>query len=129
MTPTTRRTANRHPEHAAVIRSILDSTAMHHPGTPVVVLCGPRSVETMFYPSPGNPKWTSNNGKVCFDSELAANAAAAALAALPGIDRVVSYRCPRGGHWHHVAAARRAWTTFITVEKIAAAARRARGAA
>jgi hypothetical protein len=92
-----------------------------------VRVCVPMAVELAFYPSPGNPRWSGHNGKVCYPSEFNADGAAEAINALPGADPVVSYRCPRGDHWHHVDAGRRARTTIRITETIAAAARRARG--
>lgn len=125
MIPSPRRTANRHPELAAQLRAILKQTA-HYNEAGLVVLCQPKDLELRFHPTPGHPKWSANNGKVCFLTQAAAEAAAASIGALPGADPVVSYACPRGGHWHHVASARRAWTTAYALARIAGAARRTR---
>jgi len=125
MIPSQRRTANRHPELAAQIRAILQATAMYNEAN-LIELCRPREIELRFHPQPGHPKWSANNGKVCFADRLAAEAAAESIAALPGADSMVSYECPRGGHWHHVAAVRRNWTTIYQTARLAAAARRAR---
>ena len=125
MIPNQRRTANRHPELAAQLRAILKQTAIYNEAG-LIVLCQPKEIELRFHPKPGHPKWSANNGKVCFPSALDADAAAASISTLPGADPVVAYECPRGGHWHHVAAVRRAWTTTYAFERIAAAARRAR---
>lgn len=125
MIPNPRRTANRHPELATQIRAILQATAVYDiRGLPM--LCSPRDIELRFHPAPGHPKWSANNGKIQFASQADAEAAATSLNQLPGIDPVVSYPCPRGGHWHHVAAARRTWSTAYAFDRLAQAARRAR---
>jgi len=120
-----RRTRNRHPGLTDELRRIIAAYADHVDHASHVKICQPAAVELSFYPSPGNPRWAGNNGKVCYPSEVNADAAAKAVNSLPGADRVISYRCPRGDHWHHVAAARRARTTMTIVEKIAQAAQRA----
>lgn len=120
-----RRTANRHPELAEQVRAILQLTAMYDEMRRPV-LCRPRDIELRFHPLPGHPKWSANNGKICFAVQSDAEAAAISLNRLPGIDPVASYQCPRDNHWHHMAATRRAWTTATAFEKIAQATRRAR---
>lgn len=125
MIPSQRRTANRHPELAAQIRRVLRVTAIYNEAG-MVVLCQPRPIELRFHPKPGHPKWSANNGKVCFATRSDAERAADGLNVLAGIDPVASYECPRGGHWHHVSAIRRAWTTLYALNRIADAARRAR---
>ena len=124
--PPQRRTANRHPEITAELREILSTTGLHD-DVGRLVLCVPRDMELRFHPANGHPGWAANNGKVCFASESAADLAADGIAALPGADPLVSYRCPRGGHWHHVSARRRRDTTWAILTRIALAARRAGG--
>jgi hypothetical protein len=125
--PSQRRTANRHPEIKAKLRAIFAVTAMRD-RTGTIVLCRPREVElAAYHPQAGRPGWQANNGKICFETENDADRAADGIAAIPGADRVVSYRCPRGGHFHHVSARRRSDSAWAVVTRIALAARRARG--
>lgn len=121
-----RRTANRHPELTAQLRAILATTGQHD-DVGGLILCRPREMELRFHPANGHPKWSANNGKVCFATENDAVRAAEGIAVLPGADPVVSYQCPRGGHFHHVSARRRADTSWAILTRIAVAARRARG--
>lgn len=126
--PQQRRTANRHPELTGHIRAILAECGMHTPEGRLI-LCTPRDMELRFHPLPGHPSWSANNGKVCFETLNQAERAADGIAVLPGADPVVVYGCPRGGHFHHVSAARRRDTSWAILTRIAVAARRARGAA
>jgi hypothetical protein len=120
-----RRTRNRYPHLAPHIREIIHAYAAYDTCDRHIAVCQPRAFEIIFYPGPGNPKWTGNNGKVCYPSEMNARAAADAINTLDGADKVVAYACPRGGHWHHVDAGRRARTTITITGVIAAAAKRA----
>ncbi len=121
-----RRTANRHPQLTADLRFIIGKYALRNPLTDGVVTCVPRDVELRFYPLPGNPSWSGHNGKVCYETAFKAWAAADAINELPGADRVTVYPCPRGGHFHHVSASRRARTIAGIMDQIADAARRVR---
>lgn len=123
MTPP-RRTANRYPHLTAQLRQIIGAYAMRD-ATGRTVLCAPRDVELRFYPHPGKPGWTGNNGKVCYPNQLAGDAAAKAINHLEGADPVQPYECPRGGHYHHVDMGRARRVARNIIVDIHAAARRA----
>lgn len=122
--PDQRRTANRHPHLHGALREVTAAYALRTGDGHKVALCEPRDLELEFYPVPGNPQWRGNNGKICYP-EQTATLAAEQISAIEGADPVVAYPCPRGGHWHHVDARRRARTIAEIIDRIAAAAKRA----
>lgn len=119
------RTANRHPQLTNQLRTIISHYAQRVGPNELVMVCQPRDIELRFYPNAGRPEWSGNNGKICY-SQLDAHLAAEEINKLPGADLVQAYRCPRGGHYHHVAQDRARRTARSIVHLIAAAARRAR---
>lgn len=119
-----RRTANRYPHLREAIRAVTAAYAMRGGDGYKVLLCEPRDVELAFYPAPGRPEWRGNNGKICY-FEQTATLAAEEISLIEGADPVIAYPCPRGGHWHHVDARRRARTIAACIDRIAAAAKRA----
>lgn len=119
-----RRTANRHPHLHDALRAVTSTYAVRTADGHRVALCEPRGMELEFYPEPGRPDWRGNNGKICYH-EQTATLAAEEISAIEGADPVVAYPCPRGGHWHHVDARRRARTIAEIIDRIAEAAKRA----